>query len=925
MNKKSLNLLENTDQDEPLKKDIRELGIILGNVLKEQAGNNIYEMVEKLRHLTKQLRTEFNERTRKEILALIDSLGIEDAYKVVRAFSIYFILVNAADEVHKIRVQRNDLIRQAKPLKGSVQDALTELNKEKLSKDEIKNILGKIEIIPVFTAHPTEATRQTILRKILKISKLLLQRELSINTLEESESINLNLQSEITLLWQSNEIRFQKVTVNDEIQHGLFFFKEVIYDVIPKFYIKLNSNLKSLFKMEDPSPVIIKFGSWIGGDRDGHPFVTVDLTKDTMLNNKKQIINLYQRDLEQLYTELSSSLKIAKVNPDLFKSTKYDNSLLGMQNTGGILRDPSEIYRAKILLISLKLEEAKQNSNLGYKKSKDFIDDLYLIFNSLNDNNGKIIAETIVLPLIYKAQTFGFRLAALDIRQNASLINEAIIDILKYSEVCDNFKSFPEEEKIRILTTEILTSRPLKNSFSKLSESTQQVLGELGIIKWGKENIAFNACNDYIISNCSSVSDVLSAILLAKEAGLISVLNKKITFSNFDVLPLFETISDLRRADQIIKELFENKAYSQHLKLRGKVQKIMIGYSDSNKDGGIVTSNYELYKAQRNLKRLCDNKVIELILFHGRGGSISRGGGPVNTSILAQPLGTIEGKIKITEQGEMISSKYLLPEIAETSLELMASAVLMTTAKSKEENESNKFEHYNSIFDKISENALTSYRDLVTNPNFLEYFRTVTPIDIIEQIEIGSRPSSRKKSDDLRFLRAIPWVFSWTQNRQTISGWYGFGSSINKCIKDKQTSWEELIRLHNEWEFFQVLVSNIEMVLLKTDMIIGEEYLKLAHNKNTFTTIFKMINNEYELSCKTLLKITGEENLLDKNKSLQRSLLLRNPYIDPISFIQVKFIDQFRHKKLPKAQKNLLLLLLRSTVNGIAAGVRNTG
>ena len=529
------------------------------------------------------------------------------------------------------------------------------------------------------------------------------------------------------------------------------------------------------------------------------------------------------------------------------------------------------------------------------------------------------------MPLIYKAQTFGFRLAALDIRQNASLINEAIIDILKYSEVCDNFKSFPEEEKIRILTTEILTSRPLKNSFSKLSESTQQVLGELGIIKWGKENIAFNACNDYIISNCSSVSDVLSAILLAKEAGLISVLNKKITFSNFDVLPLFETISDLRRADQIIKELFENKAYSQHLKLRGKVQKIMIGYSDSNKDGGIVTSNYELYKAQRNLKRLCDNKVIELILFHGRGGSISRGGGPVNTSILAQPLGTIEGKIKITEQGEMISSKYLLPEIAETSLELMASAVLMTTAKSKEENESNKFEHYNSIFDKISENALTSYRDLVTNPNFLEYFRTVTPIDIIEQIEIGSRPSSRKKSDDLRFLRAIPWVFSWTQNRQTISGWYGFGSSINKCIKDKQTSWEELIRLHNEWEFFQVLVSNIEMVLLKTDMIIGEEYLKLAHNKNTFTTIFKMINNEYELSCKTLLKITGEENLLDKNKSLQRSLLLRNPYIDPISFIQVKFIDQFRHKKLPKAQKNLLLLLLRSTVNGIAAGVRNTG
>ncbi len=925
MNKKSLNKLEYTDQDQPLKRDIRELGIILGNVLKEQAGFNIYEMVEKLRHLTKKLRTEYNEQTRKEILTLIDSLTAEDAYKVVRAFSIYFILVNAADEVHKIRVQRNDLIKKDKPLQGSVHDALIELSKAGLSKEKIKDILNKVEIIPVFTAHPTEATRQTILRKILKISRLLLQRELSINTWEESESINLNLQTEITLLWQSNEIRFQKVTVNDEIQHGIFFFKEVIYNVIPKFYLKLNSNLKSVFKIEDPSPSLINFGSWIGGDRDGHPFVTVDLTKQTMINNKKQIINLYQQDLEKLYTELSSSIQIIKANRQIIKSVELDNAQLRMGNTDGILRDPSEIYRSKLLSISMKLEELKQNSGLGYQNSAEFIDDLYLIYNSLINNNGKIIAQAIVLPLIYKAETFGLRLAALDIRQNSSLINEAIVDLLKYSEVCENYHTYSEEEKIEILTSEILTTRPLKNSFSKLSSITQQVLGELGIIKWGKENIAHNACNDFIISNCSSVSDVLSTILLAKEAGLIKVLNKKITFSNFDVLPLFETIDDLKKSDKIMKKLLENKAYSQHLKYRGKVQKIMIGYSDSNKDGGIVTSNYELYKAQRNLKHLCDNKDIELILFHGRGGSISRGGGPVNTSILAQPLGTIEGKIKITEQGEMISSKYLLPQIAETSLELMASAVIITTAKSKTANKSIEFERYNSVFNKISENALISYRDLINHPGFFNYFRTVTPIDIIEHIEIGSRPASRKRSNDLRNLRAIPWVFSWTQNRQTISGWFGFGSSINKCLVENQTSWEELINMHNEWEFFEVLVSNIEMVLLKTDMIIGKEYLKLASDQNSAKEIFKIINHEYELSCKTILKITGEENLLDKNKSLQRSLLLRNPYIDPISFIQVKFIEQFRNKRMPKVQKNLMLQLLRSTVNGIAAGVRNTG
>ncbi len=925
MSKKSINPLEESIQDEPLKRDIRELGVMLGKILIEQEDYVIYETVEKLRALTKKLRTSYSKTTRGEIVDLISRLDSSKAYKVVRAFSIYFILVNAADEVHRIRRQRSNLLEAVINENGSIAEAFEELKKEKYTEKMVDEILNSIEIIPVFTAHPTEATRQTTLRKILKISQLLLKRELMILTLDEINEIKRELQTEITLLWQSNEIRFHKVTVKDEIQSGMFFFKEVLYDIIPGFYLSINLKLKTILNFDLRSPSLIKFGSWMGGDRDGHPFITVDITKETLLNNKRQIINLYQNDLDLLYTSLSSSLNISTASRSLEQSINSDISLFDKDFSDNILRDPSEIYRAKIFQISYKLKRTVNSEEFGYQKSSEFVDDLETIYESLSKNKGEIIADTVVLPLIYKVKTYGFRLVALDIRQNASLIKEAVSELFSYSEVVENYSLLPEVQKVNLLTKEILSSRPLKNNFSELSKSTRQIIEELSVIKWGKVNIAPNACNDYIISNCSSVSDVLNVLLLAKEAGLVKLQNHKIIRSDFDILPLFETIEDLRRSDSVMKELFSNKAYMQHLLLREKIQKIMIGYSDSNKDGGIVTSNYELYKAQINLKKLCDAGSIELTLFHGRGGSISRGGGPVNQSILAQPYGTIEGKIKITEQGEMISSKYLLPQIAGKSLELMTAAIITATARTKFKSGVDKFELYRDIFENISQSAFEHYRLLVNHPNFFSYFRSATPIDIIEQIEIGSRPSSRKKSKDIRLLRAIPWVFTWTQNRQTISGWYGFGTAIHKSINENKTGWGSMRKMYEEWEFFKTLVDNIEMVLLKTDMIIGREYLTLCENYKIANQIFNLINNEYDLSCSAILKITGENNLLDANKSLQRSILLRNPYIDPISFIQVKFVKQFRKKNISKNQRENLLMLLRSTVNGIASGVRNTG
>lgn len=928
MNKISLNKLEASEKDAPLKRDIRELGFILGNILKEQEGGVLYETEERLRALTKSLRTEYDEKTRKKIISLINSLSIEDAYKVVRAFSTYFILVNAADEVHRIRRYRETIMLHSTPPENSIEESLHYLKNRSnggLNKEEIEKVLNDIKIIPVFTAHPTEATRQTILRKILKISQLLLKRELLKNTDEEVEEIKAHLQTEITLLWQSNEIRFHKVTVKDEIQRGLFFFKDVLYDIIPQFYLILNSKLRSEYNFEKPSPNVLNFGSWMGGDRDGHPFVTVDLTKETLLNNKNQIINLYLRDLPPLYTSLSSSLNIIKADKKLQQSVEKEIKLIDSRISDGIMRDPSEIYRTKLLLISEKLQQTVENNTTGYDNASELLFDFQLIYNSLIKNKGRIIADNKIIPLIYKIKTFGFHLVQTDIRQNSPMLHSAINDILNYSEVSSDFEFLDEEEKIEILTGEILNARPLKNSFSDLKDITKQVISEIGLINWGKKYISPEACNDYIISNCSTVSDVLTALLLAKEAGVVIVRQGKIIKSNLDILPLFETIEDLRKSQEVMQRLFNNKAYAAHLKIRNKIQKIMIGYSDSNKDGGIVTSNFELYKAQKNLKRLCDTHKIELILFHGRGGSISRGGGPVSQSILAQPAGTIEGKIKITEQGEMISSKYLIPEIAHQSLEFITSAILIASAESKYKKAKDKFDDYNEIFEIISSYALDNYRQLINYNSFTEYFRAATPIDIIEQIEIGSRPSSRQKKKDFKALRAIPWVFSWTQNRQTISGWYGFGYSINKCIDKKITSWKEIRKMYNEWEFFKMLVNNIEMVLLKTDMIIGREYVSLCKNKRAANEIFEMINKEYELSINTILKITGENDLLDHNKSLQSSLLLRNPYIDPISFIQVKFIKAYREKNFPKSKKDKLVSLLRITVNGIAAGVKNTG
>lgn len=908
--------------DKNLSKNIKELGFLLGEVLKEQEGEKLFNTVERLRSLTKVLRSD--KTAKYKIRKIVNNLSGNESYNVIKSFAIYFALVNAADEIHKIVYEKINREKLSIDQTGSFKQAIQELKRLKVSSKELREIMSRLEIIPVFTAHPTEATRQTILKKILRISNLLLEKEFGFISDLEEERLNKKIKTEITLLWQSNEIRFSKIKVEDEVMRGLFFLKNVIYNILPELYELLSNSLGEAGFMSSDLPSIVKFGSWIGGDRDGHPFVSVDLTKETFAIHKKEIITLYLNELNDIYELLSSSVNLKSISKSLkAKINRYENELR-IFHAEDKLREPSEKYRRFLYLIYQKLVNTTKELKPSYLNSDDLFEDINLVKESLLQNDGKVIANNLIDPLLRKIQTFGFHFAKLDIRQNASLIRKAISELLRVSGTANNFTGISEDEKITIICNEIINPRPLVNTNLQLSQETRKVLDEIELIKWGIENISPEAVSDYIISNCEKVSDVLSVLLLAKEKGLIVTSKNSVRESNIDILPLFETIVDLRNSSEVMDKLFSLNVYKNHLKKRKNIQKIMLGYSDSNKDGGIVTSNYELYKTQIELKRICSDYETELVLFHGRGGSISRGGGPVYRSILAQPPMTINGKIKLTEQGEMISAKYLIPQRAVKSLETVTSAVLLHSAKNFKNKTQPDIDKFIGLFSTVSEKAFEHYRNLVSDKSFIEYFRSVTPIDIIEKIEIGSRPSSRKKGNDISMLRAIPWVFSWTQNRQIISGWYGFGTAIKNAVDKKAITLSQLKTMYKKWQFFTALVQNIEMVLTKVDMLIGEEYTRL-NSSTEVDRIFKKIKSEYRLSVEWLLKITGENELLESDPQLKKTLSLRNPYLDPISFIQVNLIQKYRSKKTAKKEKAELLRLLRASVNGIAAGIKNTG
>ncbi len=932
-----------SDSQERLRYWIRTLGNLLGETIIEQEGQEVFDLEEEIRGLAKAWRS--GDRLAQRKITDRVSLLMEDtprALAVLKAFSTYFQLVNLAEEAQRVHILRRRALvayERGIPVAESIANAVRRLHAEGLSAGEVREILRDLLIMPVFTAHPTESKRRTVLHKLKTIANLLREMD-SVDLLQvEREEREQQLREHIVLLWQSDEMRDRPPTVMDEVRNVLYFYETTLFDLAPKIYRELEKALAETYPGEAfDVPAFLRYGSWVGGDRDGNPNVSVEVTEEALRAQKDQVLELYDRDVEALYNHLTSALTRVGFSPEFMASVQRDLTLVPNHEREVLDRFELEPYRQKLIMMFRRLEAtraanrkpwiAQEHNPRAYHSAQEFLDDLYLIRDSLRQNKGERMTHGPLAQLIRQVQVFGFHLATLDIRQHSGRHRSAVGEVLARYGLASHYESTSEAERIAVLSREIASTRPLTARLD-FSEETNETLALFRLIRRARERMGEESVQSYIISMTTHVSHVLEVLLLARDAGL---------FGKIDVVPLFETVEDLRSAPQIMTKLFQNAVYTQHLALRGNRQQIMIGYSDSNKDGGYLMANWMLFRAQRGLAAVCDEAGVKLLLFHGRGGTVGRGGGPANRAILAQPPESVRGRIKLTEQGEVISGRYSNPDIAHRHLEQLVSAVMLTCGRRP---------HYEleprwaEIMDCLSEAAFRSYRSLVEKPEFLRYFHEATPIDHIGLLNIGSRPTRRRATLDISNLRAIPWVFAWTQSRVNLPSWYGVGTALESWVAFGQaettgdpggaTSGEadaeqrlvQLRGMYENWPLFHTVLDNVQMGLGKGDMAIASLYAGLT-DVATRAAIFDDLKAEYARTERMVLAVTGYRELLENESWLQRSVKLRNPYVDPMNYIQVAVLDRLRQQPdAPNAAELRTAVLL--SVNGVAAGLQNTG
>lgn len=918
--------------DEALQRDVKLLGNLLGKVLVEQEGEAFLELEEKIRLLCKEIRQNKSVERRAELIDLIDDISFEDADNLVRAFGTYFHLVNVAEQFHQIRLTRATEISQG-VLENSLAQTIETLAESGFSAEAVQELLNTLSIEPTLTAHPTEALRHTILRKRRQIALLLERLENPSHSVQEREAIVEQLSALITSLWQTDEVRSSKLTIQDEVVGHLYYFERVFFDVLPKVYQSLERALKRHYpNFAFRIPPVLTLHSWTGGDRDGHPFVTHSVTKATLESMKAAVLGKYIAAIENAILHLSISTARAPISPELAESIRLDEARFGRDAIAHEWagRNYNEAYRIKLRFISYRLKKMLDDlkhdtvSGVGYADEQELLDDLNVMYSSLRANKGASLAELIIKPLMRQVEIFGFSFVTLDIRQHARKQESALDEITAHLRLFSKpYRDMTESERVQWLVSELQSRRPMIPYKLPFSDETNELIATFRQIRRSLESISKRAIDTYIISGTDSASDVLEAMLFAKEAGLFRHVDNDAVACDLHIVPLFETIDDLRRAGSLLEELFSLPIYRKTIAARNNLQEVMIGYSDSSKDGGLIASSWELYKAQIALKTIADIFGVSLKLFHGRGGTVGRGGGmPAHQAILAQPSGTIGGKIKITEQGEIISAKYMLPQIAERNLELVTSAIILASSAPKKTATKLEWRH---ALEAISVASMKAYRHLVyEHDDFAQFFREATPIDVIEQMEIGSRPARRTAKARIEDLRAIPWVFSWMQNRATLPSWYGVGSGLQAAL-DKGIERELLQEMYESWAFFRSLIDNVQMILAKSDLLVAREYASLVSDNALREKFFSQIEHEFELTKAHLLMITKQSDLLENNPALQKSLRLRAPYIDPMSYIQVSALKRYRSQTVTEDEKQAYLKLLRTSVNGIAAGIRNTG
>ncbi len=910
-------------KDEPLREDIRFLGRILGDVVREQEGEYAFDIIEKIRKTSIRFHRDADAPAKRELKEILKCLTPSETVQVVRAFSYFSHLANMAEDEHHIRRSRAHELAGSPARDGTLENAIGKAIAAGVSVDELIEFFNNAHVSPVLTAHPTEVRRQSTMRREIAMADLIDQRDRGGWTEAERAEIEAKLKRAVLILWQTNLLRQTKLSVLDEVSNGLSYYDYTFFKQLPRMYAEIDDALAKI--SGDPETTVNSFfhmGAWIGGDRDGNPFVDAGVMSETMRRQSTAVLKFYLEQLDKLRDELSLSTRNVSVSDAVQK--------LADQSPEKSYVEQEEPYRSAISGMYARLAATMRNIGDAdsildsvrdlqpYVSPQELNVDLEAISHSLLENGSKALTRGRLRYLHRAVDCFGFHLAILDMRQNSSVHETVIAELLEAVAPGTGYSKLAEDARIELLTAELVNNRSLLRTDLTYSDDTEK---EIAIFKAAariKTNYGEDAIVNAIISNTTSASDILELAVLLKQVGLVSPDGQ----TSMRMIPLFETIADLQACADIMKQLLEIPEYRRLVECMGSNQEVMLGYSDSNKDGGFITSGWELYKAETELITLFEKEKIRLRLFHGRGGTVGRGGGPSYEAILAQPNGAVNGQLRLTEQGEIISSKYTNPELGRRNLEILAAATLEATLVQTNQKEPPKT--WMKAMEEISDIAFQTYRFLVyETPGFEDYFWSATVINEIATLNIGSRPPSRKKTRKVEDLRAIPWVFSWAQCRLMLPGWYGFGSAIKGYLDNNPKDGLELLqKMFETWPFFQAQISNMDMVLSKTDLGIAESYSELVPDRTLRKEIFTRIREEWELTVEMLFKITGQEKLLDANPLLDRSIQNRFPYMDPLNHIQVELLREYREKE---CEDDKVLRGIQLTINGISAALRNSG
>lgn len=906
-------------KEAPLRRDVRSLGRLLGETLKEQAGEALFAAVEEIRQLAIEYRetsqyaspnqpAEHQHQLMQRVALMVAGMDLMEAYRMTKAFAIYFELINLAETNHRKRRRRAaQLYPDLPPQPGTIRGTLRRMHDSGLNKEAAIELLRQIEVIPVFTAHPTEVARRTVLFKRQRIAanlELLDRLPLTDSAASELES---SIAAEITALWQTDEVRRRPPTVRDEIKMGLDYYSGCLISMLPQLYEEFAEAFREVYECEFSArelPRFLQFGSWIGGDRDGNPFVTPNATRDALRLAREVILNHYVTVSVDLMDRLSPSVRQVPATPALLEEVKRYALRIPHVAPANETRGAEEIYRCFLDYVIERLRRTREQASHAdaYRDSTEFAADLKLLRDSLAANGAERLSTLLLDPLLRQISTFGFHLHSLDIRQHAKVHARAMTELSGGNQKADR-------EPIALPPTP--------------SEETRALLETLRTIAELKRDFPASAIRSYVISGAGKVEDILSVIWLARLCGVRVEADAADGDPGLMPVPLFESIEDLRNCPEVCRKLWTTPDYVPLLNSWDGCQEVMLGYSDSNKDGGMLTSAWEIYKAHRALHGVAAECGVKLRLFHGRGGTVGRGGGPTHRAIVAQPRGAFNGSLKLTEQGEVLYWKYSDPVLAERNLELMVAASLEALARpgatQVSETEAAAWE---AALEEMSQSAFVFYRERIAdNPEVVTYFEEATPVEELEHARIGSRPARRTEAIGLADLRAIPWVFGWMQSRHVLPGWFGVGHALERFVGTDSARLRLLQTMNTRFAFFSDLIGNVEIGMAKADLTIARRYAALVSDQGMRERVFGMIVEEFDRTRRMILKVTGQPELLSGNPVLARSIRLRNPYVDPLSLIQFALLRRKREGE----ESDDLNYALAATINGIAAGLRNTG